>query len=937
MTDVAGPVKVPGMHGSSGRESAPSRPKPKIPSAPVLIAGPALAVWLTADGEIETLDAAAASVRCAAARPYVCHAGWIAERLGLRRIEALDLLELFAFVRPARFVAPTPRGLAAALMLPAPEDAEAEAMSLLASANALLNELAARPAEESVLEIARAMRDAGWAWGDTVVSALTSGDRPPAETRLRAGRGFAVWDRLPEWEDLPPPGKPGHRPVTAEESRERLRELLGPRAEDRPQQSDYASAVSQGFVPRDREGEPAIVLAEAGTGVGKTLGYIAPASVWSEKNRAPFWISTYTRNLQHQVNAELDRLYPQTAEKRERVVVRKGRENYLCLLNFKEAVGNLQTNPSLAIPLGLMARWAEATRDGDMVGGDFPGWLVGIVGAPLSLGLTDRRGECIYAACPHYGRCFIEHSQRRARYANIVVANHALVLVRAALDGGEEGALPSHIVFDEGHHLFDAADSAYAIHLSGQEGRYLRRWLLGGEGARRGLLRGRGLERRIEDLIAGEEAREALSQAMTAARALPGAGWHQRLTEGKPRGSFEAFLLGLRNLVLARSSDGPGGYGLEIETHPLLPDIVTRARSLRGALEAIRRPLANLRRLMRARLDEEAESLGADDRRRIDAIVRGIENRALTTLRAWQDMLTNLEEDETPETFCDWFAVERQNGRELDVGYFRHWVDPMLPFARTLLTALEGGVITSATLTDGSGDQEGDWEAAEVRAGTRHLPVPAVRARTSSPFDHAAQSRILVVTDVARDDMKQVAAAYRALFVAADAGALGIFTAIHRLRAVEERLRKPLGDAGLLLLAQHVTEMDPATLVDIFRLETRSCLLGTDAMRDGVDVPGEALRLVVFDRVPWPRPDLIHKARRELFGGRLYDERLARRKLRQAYGRLIRRADDRGIFVMLDSRLPSRLLNAFPDGVPVERCGLKEALQTVRTFLHPSA
>ncbi len=79
------------------------------------------------------------------------------------------------------------------------------------------------------------------------------------------------------------------------------------------------------------------MLAEAGTGVGKTLGYIAPASLWAEKNEGPVWLSTFTRNLQHQIDSELDRLYPTPKRKAEHVVIRKGRENYLCLLNFEEA------------------------------------------------------------------------------------------------------------------------------------------------------------------------------------------------------------------------------------------------------------------------------------------------------------------------------------------------------------------------------------------------------------------------------------------------------------------------------------------------------------------------------------------------------------------------------------------------------------------------
>jgi ATP-dependent DNA helicase DinG len=130
--------------------------------------------------------------------------------------------------------------------------------------------------------------------------------------------------------------------------------------------------------------------------------------------------------------------------------------------------------------------------------------------------------------------------------------------------------------------------------------------------------------------------------------------------------------------------------------------------------------------------------------------------------------------------------------------------------------------------------------------------------------------------------------------------------------------------------------MDNATLVDIFRAEEASCLLGTDAMRDGVDVPGRALRLVVFERVPWPRPDILHRERRlHLSGGdpKAYDDRVARLRLRQAFGRLIRRASDRGAFVLLDRQMPSRLLSAFPDGVEVKRLGLARVAEEVRAFL----
>ena len=201
-----------------------------------------------------------------------------------------------------------------------------------------------------------------------------------------------------------------------------------------------------------------------------------------------------------------------------------------------------------------------------------------------------------------------------------------------------------------------------------------------------------------------------------------------------------------------------------------------------------------------------------------------------------------------------------------------------------------------------------------------------------SPFDYAHRTRVVVVTDVRKDDLAQVASAYRELFLAAKGGALGLFTAISRLKAVREKIVTPLDDAGIQLLAQHVDRLDTATLVDIFRAEENSCLLGTDAMRDGVDVPGQSLRLIVFDRVPWPRPDILHRTRRARFGGKGYDDMIARLRLKQAYGRLIRRADDRGIFVLLDPMMPSRLYGAFPEGVVVERMGLAQAVDLAQGF-----
>ena len=111
--------------------------------------------------------------------------------------------------------------------------------------------------------------------------------------------------------------------------------------------------------------------------------------------------------------------------------------------------------------------------------------------------------------------------------------------------------------------------------------------------------------------------------------------------------------------------------------------------------------------------------------------------------------------------------------------------------------------------------------------------------------------------------------------------------------------------------------------------DLHASLLGTDALRDGVDVPGHSLRLVVMEQVPWPQPSILHRARRMAGGGSAYDDRLIRARLAQGFGRLIRSSQDRGHFVVLSAAFPSRLLSAFPQGTPILRLSLDEALQRI--------
>ena len=871
-------------------------------------------IWLSTPlGETRRLGRGEAVARASETPMILLNAPLVGERLGYPDLAGLDLLELFAFIHPARFVVPTVKGLAAVLGLAVPHDEPDFAPFLHMAAGVLLARLAKDwPEREGAWDSLQSLARLRWPWARVVAERL---EMPKKGERW-------LFSRLPEWDETPP--RPAPRPVhlAGRQVLERLGYLTGHGAEERPSQRDYALANCAAFAPRRTKDAPNLVLAEAGTGIGKTLGYLAPASLWAEQAQGTVWISTFTKALQRQLDAESVKLFPDPAIRKAKVVVRKGRENYLCLLNLEDALQGGFAGRA-AILAQLVARWAAFTRDGDMVGGDLPGWLPTLFRRNGATALTDRRGECVYAGCPHYRKCFIEHAAKASNGADIVIANHALVMVNAAR-GREAANKPKRIVFDEGHHLADAADGMFAAALTGQEAIELRRWIIGPEGKSRG--RRRGLAARLADMASYDgEGSAAINAAALAAQALPADGWLQRVADGEPFGAIEAMLAAVRGQTYARADAEDAGYGLETEASGLDGRLITAVEPAVVALDAILRPLVSLGRRLEAVMEEAPDWLDAPARARIEGAMASLGWRR-DTLVAWLSLLSRLGGPSDPD-FVDWLAVERMEGRETDIGLHRHWLDPTKPFAEAVLKPAHGVVITSATLRGGE-----DWGAAEARTGTVHLEGEHHHFLGASPFDYASQSAVLIVTDIKRGDVPQIAGAYAKLIAAAGGGTLGLFTAIRRLRAVHARIADRLAQDGLPLYAQHVDPIDTGTLVDIFRDDPHASLLGTDALRDGVDVPGASLRQVIMEGVPWPKPTVLHAARKAAGGGSAYDDRIIRARLAQAFGRLIRRADDHGVFVILSAAMPSRLLTAFPPGTPIKRVTLDEAVAEVASF-----
>jgi ATP-dependent DNA helicase DinG len=870
-------------------------------------------IWLAdGSGEVREASRGEAIARAAETPHIILNAPLVGQRLGYPELSGLDLLELFSFIHPARFAVPTASGLSRTLGLE-PPSSETDAAAKLSEIAERLFETLADPAweqREGAWTSNATLHRLGWGWAPLIGARL---ERPERGERM-------LFARLKQWEEAADRPPPRHVTLRPDEAREKLDRLTG-RAETREGQRAMTEAVTGVFAPKRMKDAPNLLLAEAGTGIGKTLAYLAPASLWAEQSGGTAWVSTFTKALQRQLDAEGPKIIADPAERARRIVVRKGRENYLCLLNLEDALQGAFAGRA-AVLAQLVGRWAAYSKDGDMVGGDLPGWLPSLFRRAGAAALTDRRGECVYAGCPHYRRCFIEKAERASREADIVIANHALVMVNAAR--AREGA-PGRILFDEGHHLFDAADSTFAVTFGGQEAIELRRWIVGPESRSRG--RRRGLAARLMDVASyDEEGALALDAAVEAAKALASDGWLQRLAEGAPFGQIEALLAEVRGMVYARAKAQEAGYGLETELAEPDGALVSAAAGAAEVLESLNKPLAALSRRLEAVIEDAPDWLDSQARARVEGAINGLSWRR-ELLSAWIALLARIGGEADPE-FVDWLAVDRVDGREYDIAIHRRWLDPTKPLARAVLAPADGVLVTSATLRGGEG-----WPAAEARTGALHLPAAATHFEAKSPFDYAACSEVLIVTDVKQGDIAALSGAYARLIEASGGGTLGLFTAIQRLKAVHARIADRLAREGLPLLAQHVDPIDAGTLVDIFRDDPRASLLGTDALRDGVDVPGESLRLVVMERVPWPRPTVLHAARRMAGGGSAYDDRAVRARLAQAFGRLIRRQGDCGLFVVLSAAVPSRLLTAFPPGVAVNRMSLDVAIARVQLRL----
>ncbi len=652
-----------------------------------------------------------------------------------------------------------------------------------------------------------------------------------------------------------------------------------PHYEDRAEQRVMSAAVARALAD-----ERALIV-EAGTGTGKTLAYLVPALASGKR----VVVSTGTRALQDQIARHDVPLLRTILARPFSAVVLKGVSNYACRRKLAELAarnaGRAGPDGSPDVSIAALVDWAAHSDIGDRAEVE---WLA--EAAPLWADATTTPDARIGPRCPHFTRCFVTQARRLADQAQLVLVNHHLYLADRALRAGSPGAriLPDHdaVIFDEAHQLEDVATEHFAARVS---------------------------THRLAELV-----RDA--QISLAAMPL----WTGRAAEDTiravERAGIALFAL-VRAALVAGDAEGRAGAGERGDGRdgrvPLPPGLFEQAERqaawfrLDSALEELARtaeaesePPPDLRDLRDA---PEAGRDGIDDDHAGPrAALAGLSRRA----RALRDDLATVAE-QRHKSHVYW-GETRPTGTFLTASP----IDVAELVRRHVLYAGPTAILTSATLT-----AAGRFDYARSRLGFDD----ADELMVASPFDYARQAMLYVPRDlppVGAGFSAEAAARMRELLAITGGRAFLLFTSHRALREAAARLaqlpfpRLVQGDAPR------------AALLDRFRATPGAVLLGTSSFWEGVDVPGDALSLVVIDKLPFaPHTDPLIAARMqscaEAGGDPFAQIQLpgAAIALKQGFGRLIRRRDDRGIVAILDGRVVSRgygrtFLASLPAGLP---------------------
>jgi ATP-dependent DNA helicase DinG len=655
------------------------------------------------------------------------------------------------------------------------------------------------------------------------------------------------------------------------------------RFEDRPTQREMARSVVELY------NNGGVGLLEAGTGVGKSLGYLVPALRWAAANGERTVVSTNTINLQEQlVGKDLPFLRDAlAADQTVRFALLKGWHNYLCKLRLAQAtlLGPALVDDNASAALADIQTWSETTEDGS-----------------LSDLRTPPRGEvwdevsaepdlCSRNACPHFQSCFLFRARREAAQADVVVVNHHLLMSdvavrRAAGNWDDTAVIPpySRLVIDEGHHLEDAASSHLGVTTSR---RALQRLFA------RLDRRGRGLVNTlVERLSASRDLLGTASLDVVTQRISPAV----RSSREKGELVFDLLLAVMQSAgtpVMRMADDFAQHPVWKGGLHIALTDLLRELRVLGESLTLV---------------SDRLQSVDARDET-LTVILNELRAVARRLDGAAEGLTLALRPPAVIEPMVRWLEVR---GREGNIAVTAVPLD-LAPILRDdLFARVRTAVVTSATL-----GTEGDFDFIARRFGLSDGALTPVTATFASPFDYRTQAILVVPTDVPAPN-EDPAAHSRALLRiiedvarASHGGMFVLFTSHRDVRATAESLRRS-GFADRFDVLVHGEDGRDALLTR-FRDSGNAILLGTSSYWEGVDVPGSALRALVIARLPFRVPtEPVTAAQCEAItarGGDAFAEYMlphASLRLKQGFGRLIRSATDRGAIVIADPRVITR-------------------------------
>lgn len=633
---------------------------------------------------------------------------------------------------------------------------------------------------------------------------------------------------------------------------------------------------------RPREGQTAMALAvadamqaharlvvEAGTGVGKTFAYLVPALQSGER----VLISTATKALQDQLFGRDLPLLQRALALPVRAALLKGRASYLCRQRLELArQGGLEGRPELAQTLARIELWAQDTRTGDLA--ELPELDER---SPAVAIATSTRDNCLGQDCPRFRQCHVYQARREALAADVVVVNHHLFFADLAVrESGMAQLLPSArvVIFDEAHQLAETGTQFFGVQFGTGQLLDLAQDLLAA-----GLRCARGL-------ADWERLRHGLRQAARALRTAAG-------EQADPAAATQPARVRWTGVA-------PDGV-----------DVAQWAAALQGAVDALRAALQGLDGVAAqapdlARLHERVVLL-LERLARFAAAADGAADGAAVR---WLDVAGQLRMTESPLDVAPALRALWQ-GPPAEPGAWEE-DEAAAPGARTW-------IFTSATLGDDAG----------LRWFTEACGLEDARVlRVESPFDHARQTALYVPLEL--PPPTDPAHSERLAHWVGDAVArlggrtLVLTTSLRALEAIACVLRQRFAPGcGIEVLVQG--QAPKRQIMERFRSRAGGhVLVGSATFWEGFDAPGDALQLVVIDKLPFPSPgDPLVQARSQKLeqqgrsAFRDYALPAAAVALKQGAGRLIRRESDAGVLVVADARLVrmgygKRLMRALP-------------------------